>query len=638
MLRYYLLMISLLLQMAISNSQAATANIRQKSASDLSVDVRRFTNLSSAVSSPSTCGKIILVASTVSCNTMTVPIDRSIRIKKGGSINIVPGKILSVSGKFDAGIYQTFAGSGKVSFGTGSVKKVHPEWFGAKANGIVDSTVAIQKAIGAITKGTIVLRPGTYIISDVIKLLNKSNIEIAGNETTLKQATASKELVHISGSNNITMKDLTLYGVLETAGPIGTENTIRIDPNLPGTANYNSDITVNNITFKHNGLNAIYMGGDRSTYGRLSNVKVTDCKMEYGLSFMLAVGVKNLTVNNINIVHRNIAPIGAGISQDEDIAVISANGVSCENVKISNVMINARGSVKNAYTGHAKLDFAIGETGLSFVNLSVANIVVKDNLGNFTPTYGTDGSTMYVSDVNANRKGFKNAQFANISMINSPGIFIEANNLKFNNISLTNFPSITDWKYYGRAIDSNQAISTGGCIFNDVSINGWSSSPSIYTAEGGVIFNNLKVSNSTGSVWAVSDSIYNNMLIDNVSEIDNGAFYVNGNANNIVINNSVFRNNTHTALKENENHRSIGSSLVNTIFENNRLDTNIDMNHWDMTNAKQLSQSSNTVRNMKTHRIIGDHHFWIDGTGRLRMNSKAPSTDTDGTEFDIQIL
>jgi hypothetical protein len=632
MLKYFSILFSLVVLLASSIAQSATISKKMEQC----VDVRTFTSLSAAVVSPLTNGRTILIVSPVSCNSLTIPADRRLKIIEGGSIKIAPGMVLTVAGYFDAGLFQTFVGNGNVNFINGSTKIVHPEWFGAKANGLVDSTEAMQRAIDSITAGMVSLSPGVYNISDAVKLLNKSNLEIIGNDSLIRQKAAAKELIHISGSSHIILKDLALYGVLETAGPIGTENSIRIDPNLPGTVNNNTDILIDNISFKHNGLNAIYLGGDTSTYGSLSNVTVTNCRMEYGLSFMLAVGVKRLTVDNIKIVHRNTAPVGAGISQDEDIAVISANRVSCENVKISNIMIDARGSVKNAFTGHAKLDFAIGETGLSFVNLSVTNVVVKDNLGNFAPSYGTDGSTLYVSDVNANRKGFINAQFSNISIINSPGIFIEANNLKFNNISLATFPTIPGWNNFGRAIDSNQAISTGGCIFNDVSINGWSSSPSIYTAEGGVIFNNLKVTNSTGSVWAVSNSIYNHMVIDDVSDIYNGAFYVSGDSNNIVISNSVFKNNGNTALKENENNGSIGSSLINISFENNRADTNINYNNWDTTKAKK-SQFIKSTSYKTTHHFIGNYHYWLDESGTLRANSKAPLTDSDGTVVGTQL-
>lgn len=38
----------------------------------------------------------------------------------------------------------------------------------------------------------------------------------------------------------------------------------------------------------------------------------------------------------------------------------------------------------------------------------------------------------------------------------------------------------------------------------------------------------------------------------------------------------------------------------------------------------------------KTHLIMGGHHFWIDGGGRLRMRDGAPTSETDGTVVGTQ--
>jgi hypothetical protein len=37
-----------------------------------------------------------------------------------------------------------------------------------------------------------------------------------------------------------------------------------------------------------------------------------------------------------------------------------------------------------------------------------------------------------------------------------------------------------------------------------------------------------------------------------------------------------------------------------------------------------------------THIILGAYHLWIDATGRLRVKSSAPVSDTDGTVVGTQ--
>ena len=66
-------------------------------------------------------------------------------------MNIANGKTLTLNGGVDAGLYQIFswAGTGKVIMGPGSVKEVYPEWWGAKGDDITDCTSAIAAATNA---------------------------------------------------------------------------------------------------------------------------------------------------------------------------------------------------------------------------------------------------------------------------------------------------------------------------------------------------------------------------------------------------------------------------------------------------------------------------------------------------------
>lgn len=73
--------------------------------------------------------------------------------------------VLTINGSVEAGLWHIFDGLGRV-VGDPKVECVYPEWFGAKADGISDDTVAIQKAInlGKVCK----FSAGEYLITSEI--------------------------------------------------------------------------------------------------------------------------------------------------------------------------------------------------------------------------------------------------------------------------------------------------------------------------------------------------------------------------------------------------------------------------------------------------------------------------------------
>jgi hypothetical protein len=101
----------------------------------------------------------------------SVPPDRSLEIHKGGILTIPNGKTLHINGPFQAGLYQVFSGSSKVVFGPGTVAEVHPEWWGAKADGssAAVTTSAIQAAVDS-NASPIIFSKGQYRIDNTIKI------------------------------------------------------------------------------------------------------------------------------------------------------------------------------------------------------------------------------------------------------------------------------------------------------------------------------------------------------------------------------------------------------------------------------------------------------------------------------------
>lgn len=179
------------------------------------VDVRLFSNLSTAKAASQTAGKVILVSNSQLVNNLTIPADRGIAIAKGANISVNRGKTLTVNGYFQSGMAQVFTGSGSVNFGPGSVPYVAPEWWGAKIDGAVNSTAAIQAAINSYS--TMHLTAGIYLV-DSLTLPAGKRVVTNGFKTIIKQTdhqSGDIRIINITGSNVI-LDSLTVQGNIGT--------------------------------------------------------------------------------------------------------------------------------------------------------------------------------------------------------------------------------------------------------------------------------------------------------------------------------------------------------------------------------------------------------------------------------------
>ncbi|HCZ49062.1 MAG TPA: hypothetical protein DCZ11_08650, partial [Gammaproteobacteria bacterium] len=143
------------------------------------------------------------------------------------------GYTLTVNGRFVAPRSQCFAGAGTVTFGSGTVAAVLPEWFGAIGDDSTDNTTAIQAAANAAgIVGVLDFGPGTFRLSTVTKTMTGGRLTqgfalrgAGRNVTTLKQTGSPTELVKFTSSSPTTghasaqlvIERMTLQGI--TGGP-----------------------------------------------------------------------------------------------------------------------------------------------------------------------------------------------------------------------------------------------------------------------------------------------------------------------------------------------------------------------------------------------------------------------------------
>jgi hypothetical protein len=153
-------------------------------------------DLTTAATAADAAGKTVVVTSALSAvqsniSSATVhgwPVDRALRVEKGGSI--ANTTTFRLNGPFSTGDYQVFAGSGTVT----GLKEARPEWFGAAGDGTTDDTAAINAAVQA-TNGWVKFTHGkTYIISPATPMT------FASGATFVAFPMKSNMLIDLTGS------------------------------------------------------------------------------------------------------------------------------------------------------------------------------------------------------------------------------------------------------------------------------------------------------------------------------------------------------------------------------------------------------------------------------------------------------
>jgi hypothetical protein len=128
---------------------------------------------------------------TVSAN-HTTPANVAIKVEQGGSLSVSPGATLTIAGPFEAGRYQTFTGSGTVTFSNTDVT-LYPEWFGAQANNVNDDAPALQATFNALPAngGAVELAASTYLAKELTDIAGTGSGIQRNNRTLVGKGQAS---------------------------------------------------------------------------------------------------------------------------------------------------------------------------------------------------------------------------------------------------------------------------------------------------------------------------------------------------------------------------------------------------------------------------------------------------------------
>lgn len=239
----------LLILMTVLPGLADTAN----TSSLWGVDASGFNDLSTALSSPATIGKTVVVSRPMTINTITT--DRDLHVTSGGSITVTSGNTFTVTGSFFAGSYQVFAGEGAVVLAKSSLSRA--EWFGVKGNGS-DETAAIQKTINAIKSGEAQFPAGIFK-GNVVMKTEVTVTGVTSGTTTFVPAINAPVFTVSQASSNVRFgwKRLTIDGSA-TRALFTKQDGICI---IPGAGKWADTVTLEDVVISHCGRYGWYSFG-----------------------------------------------------------------------------------------------------------------------------------------------------------------------------------------------------------------------------------------------------------------------------------------------------------------------------------------------------------------------------------------
>jgi hypothetical protein len=201
-----------------------------------------FTNLSSALASPITANKTLVISRPMAINNKTLPSDRRIIFVRGGSINPASGKTFNYNGQApQAGLYQIHGGSGSIAGLSASC----PEWFGSGANMFITAGNSLA------ANGSLLLSEASYLVtSNTGLVVATDNISIKGkgrNKSIVQfQPTAAATCIKFNKAADA----LTYHGEISGVGFYSTDSTYKkIAIDLVNTSDFIvSDIMVSGST------------------------------------------------------------------------------------------------------------------------------------------------------------------------------------------------------------------------------------------------------------------------------------------------------------------------------------------------------------------------------------------------------
>ena len=269
------------------------AAITAIAATETTLMVDSASTMSAVVTVPATCTVIVSEGGSIDMGGNALTFNGPLIIQ-GGSFT--HDATLTINKSFECGLYDIgWDPDYTVSFAVGVVDAAYPQWWGALGNGAHDDQPEIQAAISSLTKGTVRLVAGTYVLN-TMQAYTSAN---TGAENGLLVIAAE---VSIKGDGrDSSILDITLDDTFYAAVVVNAANGVTIeDIAITGTGTaYSSaygggarvllskDVVIRNCLFEDLrgiGINAVgnfnLAVGDTDLNYYCTNVIVTGCKFK----------------------------------------------------------------------------------------------------------------------------------------------------------------------------------------------------------------------------------------------------------------------------------------------------------------------------------------------------------------------
>lgn len=234
-----------------------------------------------------------------------------------GIFQVATTKTLTLNASFEAGLYQVFSctGTGKVVFGPGAVKWLHPEWWGAVPDNSTICNISIQAAMTACSYttgvGTVFLSAGQYkITTDLMVPIFTSIIGVSPDKTTI-EANGCNGLVFDTSVGATSLGTKIFSGFTINGTSCGTKSGMT--NTVPASLSYKVEgLDITNIRISNFGWGMKWMG--------LWNSRIHDNVYIYPCDVAIAIWGKSVSnvISGVNLEYAAVVG-SAGAKRGIDI-------------------------------------------------------------------------------------------------------------------------------------------------------------------------------------------------------------------------------------------------------------------------------------------------------------------------------
>lgn len=350
-------------------------------------DASAFQNLSTALASPSTENKTVVVSEPMDINNKTT--DRAIKIEKGGSINVARDKSLKVTGPFSAPLGQCFSGAGNVEFSGG--RTIYNEWSGLSNN---FAPVYLSNTTEAGKLGDEIITNGAFASS--------------ATSWTLANFTHSSGISHAAGTVGIASQAITLQAYTTGLLTVSGTTTVAgfIDFGFNGASLMDDTIAKGNGSYYFGvGPFEVELAANMITATTTARLSITTDKKWAG------------TLANISL--KPVIPMPFTISQqaNDDLTGRIPQGIKFGRFNAGNIAIGDKETLSGIDFGpFGAWNIAIGARSQTinrtgFESTSVGAFALKNNNAPRNTAYGYSAGKLNTTGINLTAIGYKSLIF-----------------------------------------------------------------------------------------------------------------------------------------------------------------------------------------------------------------------------------